>query len=169
MWHLPGMARSWRRSSSPRSTPSSAFLPRRSSVDMLAAVPPTSSSGGKLSRATCYPNATNGCALAFVEAAWVAIGSRPTCGDFHPQARPGQEAQQRHPGHPGPRPELPGNFDAGPQLRELARGTRTPKSARRADSSAVRLGQGSAKPLKDPSDFLKKTFPSRSKIMLVGR
>jgi hypothetical protein len=54
---------------------------------MLGSVPRRAAVEPRPSRANCCPDATNGCALAFVEAAWVAVGCSPYFGDFYRRKR----------------------------------------------------------------------------------
>jgi hypothetical protein len=109
---------------------------------------------------------------AFVEAAWVAIGCSAYFGDFYKRKR----ALGKKP-----------NIAILATARLMARITWQLLTQRRAYTSVVEsqylrsqpaeripyaagLAKEVQKPLKDPSDFLsKKTFPSRSKIILGGR
>ena len=72
---------------SARSTASSAFLPRRSSVDMPGCVPRRTAAEARLSRANCCRRCNKWLRWAFVEAAWVAVGCSPYFGDFYRRKR----------------------------------------------------------------------------------
>ena len=87
------------------------------------------------------------------------------------QASPWQEAQHRHPSHraSGGANHLAA-LDAAPGLHERFRDPIPPRPACRADRLHGRLGQGSAETAQRSFRFAsKKTFPSRFKIILVGR
>jgi transposase len=134
--------------------------------------PSTSSSGGKTFQRKLLPQCNKWLRWAFVEAAWVAVGCSAYFGDFYKRKR----ALGKKP-----------NIAILATARLMARITwqllthcrnytslaetqylRSPPAERIA--CAVALAKEVQKPLKDPSDFpSKQTFPSRSKIILVGR
>jgi hypothetical protein len=166
----PGWDQSWPPWSSARSTASSASPRLRSFVATPSCVLPPTAAGAKLFKANCYDN--KWLRWAFVEAAWVAIGCSAYFGDFYKRKRA-----------LGKKPSLAILATARLMARitwqlltqrraytSLAQDPIPPKPACRADCLHGRLGQGSAETAQRSVRFpSKKTFPSRSKIMLVGR
>ena len=134
--------------------------------------PSTSSSGGKTFQGKLLPHCNKWLRWAFVEAAWVAIGCSAYFGDFYKRKR----ALGKKP-----------NIAILATARLMARITWQLLTQRRDYTSvvetqylrsqpaeripcAVGFGQGSAKTAQRSFRFpSKKTFPSRSKIILVGR
>ena len=134
--------------------------------------PSTHSSGGKTFQGKLLRHCNKWLRWAFVEAAWVAIGCSAYFGDFYKRKRA-----------LGKKPSLAILATARLMARitwqlltqhrayaSLAPDPIPPKPACRADCLHGRLGQGSAQTAQRSVRFpSKKTFPSRFKIMLVGR
>ena len=135
--------------------------------------PSTHSSGGKTFQGKLLRHCNKWLRWAFVEAAWVAIGCSAYFGDFYKRKR----ALGKKPGLAilaTARLMARITWQLLTQRRaytSVARDPIPPKPACRADCACSgRLGQGSAETAQRSVRFpSKKTFPSCSKIMLVGR
>jgi transposase len=135
--------------------------------------PSTHSSGGKTFQGKLLRHCNKWLRWAFVEAAWVAIGCSAYFGDFYKRKRAlGKEAQPCHPGH---RASYGSNhlaaLDAAPGLHgALLRPNTSEASLPSGLPCSGGRGQGSAQTAQRSFRFpSKNTFPSRSKIILVGR
>ncbi|MGB9276122.1 MAG: transposase [Terrimicrobiaceae bacterium] len=135
--------------------------------------PSTHSSGGKTFQGKLFRHCNKWLRWAFVEAAWVAIGCSAYFMDFYKRKRAlGRKPSLAILATARLMPRI--TWQLLTQRRaytSLAKDPIPPKPACRADClCSGGLGQGSAETAQRSVRFpSKKTFPSRSKIMLVGR